>query len=108
MKIVINQPNDYARNLLRGCSYAAFTDPRTGQESFVRRLTGDFYPRFHVYAEENDKQLVINLHLDQKKPSYGETHAHSGEYDGEIVEQEGRRLQQEIEYLIKERRGEND
>jgi len=109
MKITINKPNDYARNLMRKCGYAAFEDPRTKENSFVRRLTGEFYPRFHAYADENDECLIVNLHLDQKKPSYGGAgHAHSGEYDGALVEAEGARLQNEIEYLIKERRGDND
>ncbi|KKR49281.1 MAG: hypothetical protein UT86_C0001G0253 [Candidatus Magasanikbacteria bacterium GW2011_GWC2_40_17] len=108
MKIIIFKPNDYARNFLRRCGYAAFEDPGTGESSFVRRLTTEFYPRFHVYAKEDDDKLEINLHLDQKKPSYGEgSHAHSGEYDGELVETEGLRLQNEIAYLIKERRGED-
>lgn len=108
MKIVIERPNDYARNFLRKCGYAAFEDPRTKENSFVRRLTADFYPRFHAYAEEDDNKLVINLHLDQKHASYEGSHKHSGEYDGELVEAEVQRLQVEIEYLIKERRGEND
>lgn len=108
MKIIIFKTNDYARNFLRKCGYAAFEDPRTKENSFVRRLSSDFYPRFHVYAEEKGDQLIINLHLDQKHASYEGSHMHSGEYDGELVEEEGRRLENEINYLIKERRGEND
>ena len=108
MRIVINKPTDYARNFLRKCGYAAFEDPRTKENSFVRRLTGDFYPRFHAYAEEDDDKLMIDLHLDQKHASYKGSHKHSGEYGGELVEAEAGRLQAEIEYLIKERRGEED
>ncbi|MBI5732057.1 MAG: hypothetical protein HY982_01720 [Candidatus Magasanikbacteria bacterium] len=105
MKIIIQNPNDYARNLLRKCGYAAFADQRAKENSFVRRLSADFYPRFHVYAKENDKKLEINLHLDQKKPSYGcGTRAHAGEYGGDLVETEAERLKNAIEYLIKERR----
>jgi len=38
-------------------------------------------------------QAVFNLHLDQKRPSYGGgTHAHSGEYEGEIIRGEIQRL----------------
>lgn len=106
MKIVIDCPNDYARNLLRKCGYAAFEDPRTNEFSYVRRLSGDFYPRFHAYAEEKDEKLVINIHLDQKKPSYkGADHMHSGEYEGATVEKEAAWLKEQIEILIRERKG---
>lgn len=106
MKIVIPAPNDYARNLLRKCGYAAFEDPRTKENSFVRRLSADFYPRFHIYAKEDDRELVINIHLDQKKPSYeGSDHMHSGEYEGEIVDREAAWIKQQIEYFIQERKG---
>ena len=109
MKITVDHPNDYARNLLHKCGYAAFDDPNTKEVSYVRRLTSDFYPRFHAYAEEKDEKLFINIHLDQKKPSYkGADHMHSGEYEGEIVEREARWLKNQIEILIKERRGDRD
>lgn len=74
------------------CGYARFRDPRTGQESYTLRLGSGFYPRWHLYAEERADELVLNLHLDQKKPSYGVGHAHSGEYEGAIVETETLRL----------------
>lgn len=108
MKIIIDHPNDYARNLLRRCGYAAFSDPRTNERSYTRRLSGNFYPRFHAYVKETDERLMINLHLDQKKPSYkGVSHAHSGEYDGKIVEQEAQWLKGQIEKMMEERKGEN-
>ncbi len=69
-----------------------FIEPHGGQTSYTRRLSGNFYPRFHLYLEEKEGQLIFNLHLDQKQPSYQGSHAHSGEYDGELVEQEGERI----------------
>lgn len=78
--------------VLRRAGYSAFTDPRTGEESFILRMTPEFYPRFHVYVEDRGNDVTINLHLDQKKPSYGTNHAHSGEYDGKTVENEMHRI----------------
>lgn len=79
---------------MRRASYAVFTDPKTGISSYVKRLRGDFYPRFHVYLEtDKDNRNFISLHLDQKKASYEGSHAHSAEYDGSVVETEGKRLQ---------------
>jgi len=60
--------------------------------NFMRRLSGYDYPRFHIYVHEETDALVINLHLDQKKPSYGSAAAHSGEYEGETVAAEAQRI----------------
>ncbi len=85
---------DFKKNpvdFLRSCGYAF--DRQTGEEwSCMRRLAGLDYPRFHAYIKLDGSSLVINLHLDQKKPSYGTNHAHSGEYDGEIIEREMERI----------------
>lgn len=79
---------------MRRAGYAAFTDPNTGITSFVKRLGNDYYPRLHVYVETNkDNRTYINLHLDQKKPSYAGAHAHNADYEGGPVDAEGIRLQ---------------
>jgi len=62
--------------------------------SFVRPPRG--YPRFHVYLKEDDEDLILNLHLDQKRPSYQGATAHSGEYEGKIVEDEIERIKQTL------------
>lgn len=78
---------------MRRAGYAEFNDPNTGVTSYVKRLTRDFYPRFHVYLEQdNDNSWSINLHLDQKKPSYQGAHAHNAEYEGGRVDEEGSRI----------------
>lgn len=75
--------------LLRRCGYAPQYSRRTGETSYVRLLRRTPYPRFHLYVnEETDTTLVLNLHLDAKQPSYGGSHAHAGEYDGTLVEEE--------------------
>lgn len=92
MKLSIPIPRENSRQLARRLGYAEFIEPHAGQISYTRRLSGNFYPRFHLYLEEKDNQLIFNLHLDQKQPSYQGTRAHSGEYDGELVEREGERI----------------
>ena len=78
---------------MRRAGYSVFNNPNSGISSYTKRLTRDYYPRFHVYIEiDKDKRQFINLHLDQKKPSYPGAHAHSGEYEGGQVEPEGQRL----------------
>ena len=64
-------------------------DPATGEDSYSRRAGAGEYPKFHVYFKQQGDELILNLHLDQKRASYGGYTAHSGEYeDSEILEKE--------------------
>ena len=91
MQIRLENIKENATSFMRTCGYAL--ERQTGRElSFIRRLRGYNYPRFHTYTYVEDGILVINLHLDQKKPSYEGTNAHSGEYDGALVEAEAERI----------------
>jgi hypothetical protein len=88
MKIFIEK-SDLKENLysfLRKCGYAPFHD------SYIKVFSGSGYPRFHLYINEKEDQYIFNLHLDQKKPSYGKETAHSGEYEGRVVEEEGEKI----------------
>ena len=62
--------------------------------SVVRTIGNNNFPRFHIYLRKSEKtgQFEINLHLDQKKPSYRGTAAHAGEYEGKIIEEEAERI----------------
>jgi hypothetical protein len=94
MKLFINKNNLSASPamFLRQAGYSAVMGRESNQDSYSRRLGSGLYPRFHIYIEENNEQLIFNLHLDQKRPSYPGAHAHSGEYDGDLVEQEIERI----------------
>ena len=67
--------------------------PKEGQ-SYVREIGTLKYPRFHIYLEPSKDNVIINLHLDQKKPSYKGAKAHNAEYEGEVVEKEAQRLKE--------------
>ncbi|MDD5072013.1 MAG: hypothetical protein PHQ42_04755 [Patescibacteria group bacterium] len=94
MKLIINKSElDTApEQWLRRVGYAYIRDRRSGQESFVRRLGSNFYPRFHMYFIEENGKVIFNLHLDQKQASYAGAHKHNAEYGGEQVESEIARL----------------
>ena len=67
--------------------------------SYARRLGGNLFPRFHVYiqpAKKAEDGFELTLHLDQKAACYGGASAHSGEYDSELVAQEGERIRAHI------------
>ena len=80
--------------IIRRSGYAKIFDWRSSQTSYVRQRSNNFYPRFHMYAEENQDQLILNIHLDQKKVSYHQQTAHSVDYSGEIIEHEAKRIKE--------------
>ena len=82
---------------MRGVGYH-FVDKNetTGEINFVNPIRGGDFPRFHIFLTVKNNTLIFNLHLDQKKPIYKGTTAHSGEYDGEVVEKEAERIKEII------------
>ncbi|MFA5047508.1 MAG: hypothetical protein WC516_00535 [Patescibacteria group bacterium] len=82
-------------DVIKKSGYGLPPSRASGQLNFIRRLGGSNYPHFHAYVDDH----VINLHLDQKQPSYDGSRAHSGEHDGEVVENEVRRIQEVINNL---------
>lgn len=83
--------SDNARNLLRRLGYGE-QRTRAGQISYVKRVAGERFPRYHAYVEDLNGGLQVNLHVDQKEASYEGTNAHAGEYDGPLVELEMSRI----------------
>ncbi len=96
MKLILdkNRLDQTAPQLLRRLGYNFIIDRNTDQESYVRALGRNFYPRFHLYINEDSDKIIFNLHLDQKRPSYPGVSAHNAEYEGEAVEAEIERLKQ--------------
>lgn len=98
MQLVIKNISVNPVSALRKAGYhfeRALNDTR--EVSAARTIDRNPFPRFHIYAmlqegKGGTKNLAINLHLDQKKPSYRGTAAHSGEYDGALVEAELERI----------------
>ncbi|MDD5547807.1 MAG: hypothetical protein PHN74_02865 [Candidatus Pacebacteria bacterium] len=95
MKLILEKINTIPRNLMRDCGYVEIKNPHKDDEiSYVRSFdSGRFYPRFHIYLNLlSADRLEVNIHLDMKKPSYEGSSAHSGEYEGELVENESLRI----------------
>jgi len=94
MKFVLKGPfGENYYNLMRKIGYYF---QGTGKEKkevvFARPAKG--YPRFHLYVKTENKNFILNLHLDQKRPIYQGVPAHSAEYEGEVVEKEAERIKQ--------------
>ena len=80
MKIEIKEVRENMANILRRAGYA-FQRSDGDEMSFVRPLARAGYPRFHMYAHMEGQNLIINIHLDQKKETYGTGTRHHGEYE---------------------------
>jgi len=97
MKFVVkNISRENIYNLMRKIGYHyQGRGKEKGELIFARPPRG--YPRFHFYLNIEGKNLIFNLHLDQKKPIYEGAPAHAGEYEGELVEKEAERIKQILE-----------
>jgi hypothetical protein len=91
--IVFNKDLDRAPEMwLREAGYRYHQGHGSNADSFIRPLGSTPYPQYHIYFIAENERVIFNLHLDQKKPSYPGSHAHSGEYEGAVVEEEIKRL----------------
>ena len=95
MKFTIKNLKESPVNLMRRAGYF-FLQQKESELSFIKPLERSGYPRFHIYLKvdkEND-EIIVNLHLDQKRPIYKGAPAHAGEYSGKPVENEAERIKQ--------------
>jgi len=97
MQITI-KTNKSAVNLMRRSGYALLgQDTNTGEISFIKRAGKNNYPRFHAFIKKDGEIITVNLHLDQKKPSYDGSHAHNAEYKGPLLSKEAGRIKKSSE-----------
>ena len=90
MRLNFKNLKDTPLNLMRKAGYSFVgKNQRTGEEGYQRRLSSGDYPKFHAFVKRDEDFVFVNLHLDQKKPSYHGVRAHSGEYEeNEILQKE--------------------
>lgn len=87
MKIKIENVKDNPANLMRRAGYA-FQRHEGGEMSFIRPLARAGFPRFHAFIKLENTDLLISIHLDQKRETYGNASRHHGEYEDEGALQE--------------------
>jgi hypothetical protein len=94
MDFIIKDLKENILNVARQIGYIMLEAKSPNEYNLVRRLSIDNYPRFHIYVKQRGDHFEFSLHLDQKKPIYKGTHAHNGEYDGPVVEEEADRIKE--------------
>ena len=100
MEFIIKGPfKDNTYNLMRKAGYH-FQGKEIEKEELIFMRPIRSYPRFHLYLKVEGGNLIFNLHLDQKKPSYNGVAPHSGEYDGEIVSTEAERIKRILMFRL--------
>lgn len=80
MKIKISPLTENPITLMRRAGYT-FQHQENGEQSFIRVMARNGYPRFHIYIKVEKMTAHISLHLDHKKHTYGENTRHHGEYE---------------------------
>ena len=83
--------------IARRIGYIIIDNNGLGEHNLVKKIHFDNFPRFHIYLKQQGEVFLFSLHLDQKKPSYGSSHAHNGEYFGPVVEAEADRIQEVLD-----------
>jgi hypothetical protein len=101
MKFVVPPQDDGLVTFMRRAGYGFQRATESDELSFVRPLARAGYPRFHCYVREAGTRWEINLHLDQKRETYGRTTRHHGEYEDEgALRAERERLAANLESKI--------
>lgn len=95
MQLKFKKPQTNIIDLIRSCGYS-YRGTKDGETSFIKRVGYDEYPHYHIYVKIEGDEIILNMHLDQKKSSYQGASAHSGEYEGELVAKEMERIKQFI------------
>ena len=96
MRIEINNPSTNPTNAMRRAGYI-FQRQEGNEMSFVRPFSRSGFPRFHAYIKTENGGLIINIHYDSKKETYGEGTRHHGEYEDEgILKEEAERLKKTL------------
>ena len=97
MRLKIDNVRENPLTLMRRAGYI-FQRRESQEMSFVRPLARAGYPRFHVYCHMEGSALWLNLHLDQKRETYGDDTRHHGEYEDSLpVKEEAHRLESNLQ-----------
>ncbi len=93
MNIHVNPLTENPLTLMRRAGYS-FQRNEGVEQAWVRVLGTSGYPRFHIYTKVDKMTLILHIHLDHKKHTYGEDTRHHADYA------ESAPLQEEVNRLL--------
>lgn len=99
MRIRIVKPLTETPQLVaRRLGYKPWRNPKTGQESFIRRTGKSFYPRFHLLIKPGKKpqETIFDLHFDARRPMHKKGIRSFEDFESPVVQEEAKRISTEI------------
>lgn len=93
MKIKIEPLKENVLTIMRRAGYT-FQKNEGSEQAWIRVLSSSGYPRFHIYSKQEKLSLLLHIHLDHKKHTYGEDTRHHADYEESIP------LQEEVARLL--------
>ena len=92
MEITVANPRYNEAHIMRRSGYKPWRDPRSGGSSFIRRLGRSYYPRFHVKTRREANNLIIDLHLDARRPLHRKGVRSYEDEESRVVQAEAARI----------------
>ena len=92
MEIKVENPRQNEKYIMRKCGYMPWRDPRSGENSYIRRLGAGYYPRFHVKIKRAGIAVIIDLHLDARRPMHKKGIRSFEDSESDIVIREAQRI----------------
>ena len=91
MKINIGKRNYLVA--MRTCGYKPWRNPKTGEQSFIKRTGAGFYPRFHcLMFQDREANVIIDLHFDKIRPMHKIGVRSYEDHESLVVQNEAERI----------------
>lgn len=91
MKINIGKRNYLVA--MRSCGYKPWRNPKTGQQSFIRRTGAGFYPRFHcLMFRDREDNIIADVHFDKIRPMHKLGVRSYEDFESPVVQDEAARI----------------
>ncbi len=94
MELTLKHTDKSIHDIMELTGYTTVHFQREGEFSIVRPLKKSGYPRFHLYGTQQNSTIILNLHLEQEKPSFESVDGHTGDADSPAVKEEMERIEQ--------------
>ncbi len=93
MELILKHTDKSIHDIMELTGYTTVHFQKEGEFSIVRLLKKSGYPRFHLYGVQQNSTIILNLHLEQRKPPYENVDGHTGDSDSPAVKEEMERIE---------------
>jgi len=93
MELILKHTDKSVHDIMELTGYKTIHFQGDGEFSIVRPIRRGGYPRFHLYGVQQNSTIILNLHLEQRRPSYENVDSHTGETEGSEIKEEMARIE---------------